>query len=109
MISSVDPSSHMFVRMNQQIQGMKQQRDYENKFKVEIQRDEQGETRSGARYVLCRGEEYNMHKRERGSNIICPIILRLLGRISSGGKGKGTEILGKKIQIKKKWGMGTNV
>ena len=43
-------------------------------------------------------EEYNLEKRERGSNIIFPIILRLLGRISGGGKGKGTE---KKIKIRK--------
>ena len=38
-------------------------------------------------------------KRERGSNIIFPIILRLLGRISSGEEVKWTEILGKKIKI----------
>ena len=30
------------------------------------------------------GEEYNVEKSERGNNIIFPIILRLLGRISSG-------------------------
>ena len=37
--------------------------------------------------------------RERGSNNILPVILRLLGRISSGEEGKATEILGKKIKI----------
>jgi len=34
------------------------------------------------------GEEYNMEKRKRGSNIIFPIISRLLGRISI-GEGDG--------------------
>ena len=43
-----------------------------------------------------------MEKRQRGSNIIFPLILRLLGRISSGKEGKETEILGKKIKILKK-------
>ena len=51
----------------------------------------------GREYHGC-GEEYNMEKRERGSKIICPIILRLLGRISS-------EEEGKKLKIKKRgWG-----
>ena len=31
-----------------------------------------------------------VEKGERGSNIVFPIILRLLGKISSGGKRKGT-------------------
>ena len=48
-------------------------------------------------------------KRDRGSNIIFPIILRLLGRISSGKKGKGAETAGKKIKIKKIMGMGKNI
>ena len=39
-------------------------------------------------YYGC-GEEYNMEKRERGSNIIFPIILWPLGRISSGEELKG--------------------
>ena len=47
------------------------------------------------------GEENNVEKREKGSNIIFPIILRLLGRISSGLRGKGTDILGKKIKVLK--------
>ena len=51
------------------------------------------------------GEEYNVIKRVRVSNIIFPLILRLLGRISNGEEGKETEILGKKIKIKK-WGWG---
>ena len=38
-------------------------------------------------------------KRVRGSNIICFIILRLHGRLSSGEEGKGTEILVKKIKF----------
>ena len=50
----------------------------------------------GSEYYGC-GEEYiTWKKRKRGSNIIFPIILRLLGRIS---RGKGTEILSKKIKI----------
>ena len=49
------------------------------------------------------GREYHgkniAKKRERGSNIF-PIILWMLGRISSGEKGdKGTQNLGKKIKI----------
>ena len=47
-----------------------------------------------------------MEKRVRGSNIICSMILRLYGRLSSEEEGKGTGILGKKIQILKKWGWG---
>ena len=39
------------------------------------------------------GKEYNVEKRERGSNIVFPIILRLLGRISIGEEGKRTDIL----------------
>ena len=35
------------------------------------------------KYYSC-GLEHNVEKMERGSNIIFPIILRLLGRISSG-------------------------
>ena len=46
------------------------------------------------------GEEYNQEKRERGSNIIFPKILRLLERISSGEVGKRTEILGKNSRFK---------
>ena len=42
-------------------------------------------------------EEYNVEKRNRGSNIIFPIISRLLGRISSGEVRKEAEFLGKKI------------
>ena len=45
----------------------------------------------GGEYHDC-GEEYNGEKREGGSDIIFPKILRLLGRITSGEKGKGTEI-----------------
>ena len=36
---------------------------------------------------------------KKGSNIIFPLILRLLGRISSGEEGKRMEIAGKKIKI----------
>ena len=39
-----------------------------------------------------------MEKRERGSNIMIPLILRLF---ESGTKGKGIEISMKKIKIKK--------
>ena len=38
-------------------------------------------------------------KRVRGNNIIFPLILRLLGRISSWEMGKGTKFLGKNINI----------
>ena len=48
----------------------------------------------GRKYLCC-GEEYNVEKRKVGSNIIFPIILRLLGRISS----KRTEIMRKKMKI----------
>ena len=42
------------------------------------------------------GEENNVEIRERGNNIIFPIILRLFtGRILSGENRKGTEIFGK--------------
>ena len=51
-----------------------------------------------------------LKKREKGSNIIFPVILRLLGGISSYEKMKGTEILEKKIKmLQKKWGMWMNV
>jgi len=53
-------------------------------------------------------EELNVEKREMGSNIIFPIILRLFGRISSGEEGKGMEMLGKKIKILK-MGVGKNI
>ena len=54
----------------------------------------------GREYYSC-GEKYNVEKRGRGSNIIFPFIIRLLGRISSGEEGKGTEILGiKKLNLK---------
>ena len=54
--------------------------------------------------VVKRGRKYHgkiitWKKRERGSNFILPLILRLLGRISSGEEGKGTEIFRKKIKI----------
>ena len=45
----------------------------------------------GREYHGC-WEEYNKEKRERGSNMIFPLILRLLGRISGGAEGKGKEI-----------------
>ena len=54
--------------------------------------------KKGREYIGC-GEEYNLEKRERGTNIIFPIILRLLGRISSVEKRKGTEFSGMKIEI----------
>ena len=52
----------------------------------------------GREYHGC-GEEYNILIREMGCNIIFPIILRLLGRISSAEVEKGTEIYRKKIKI----------
>ena len=47
-----------------------------------------------------------MEEKGKGRNIIFPIIFRLLGRESSGENEKGTEMLGKKIKILKKWGGG---
>ena len=47
--------------------------------------------------------KYITRKKERGEAIF-PIIYRLLGSISSGEKRKGTEILGKKINIIKLYG-----
>ena len=50
------------------------------------------------------GKNKTRKRGERGSNIIFniffPILLRLLGRISSEEKGKGTEI---KSRLKKNW------
>ena len=43
-------------------------------------------------------------KKVSGRNFIFPLIFRLLGRISSGKEGKTTEIMGKKIKIKKQIG-----
>ena len=54
----------------------------------------------GSEYDVC-GEEYKVGKSEIGGNIIFPVILMLVGRISSGGEGNETDILGKKIKIKK--------
>ena len=56
------------------------------------------------KFIKFVGEKNIIEKREKGSNIIFPIILRLLGRMSSGEKGKGTEIYWKKIEILYKWG-----
>ena len=55
---------------------------------------------------MAAGKEYNVEKRERGSHIIFPVILRLLGKISGGEDGKGTVSLRKKIKIEQKWGWG---
>ena len=52
----------------------------------------------GRKYHGC-GVEYNVKKSERGSNIIFAIILKLLGRISTGEEGKEIEILGKYIKV----------
>ena len=49
----------------------------------------------GREYLGC-VEEYNVKKE---SFIMFPIQLKLLGRLSSGEKGKRTEILGKQIKI----------
>ena len=48
-------------------------------------------------------EEYNVEKREKRSNFIFPIILRLLARISSGEEDVDVDVQdeeGKKIKIK---------
>ena len=59
----------------------------------------------GVEYHVC-GEEYNVDRRERGSNIIFPIILRLFERILSKEEGKGRKFWGRKSRFKKKWGWG---
>ena len=48
----------------------------------------------------------SLKKREGASNIIFHIILRLLGRFSSGKEGKEAEIFRKKIKILRKYGWG---
>ena len=53
----------------------------------------------GKGIIMAVGKNIKMEKREGGSNIIFPVISRPCGRISSGVKWKGTEILGKKIKI----------
>ena len=47
-------------------------------------------------------EKNKREKRERGSNIIFPITLRLLGRISSEERGKRRIIWGRKKKKKRK-------
>ena len=49
--------------------------------------------------IMDLGKNITWKKRRRGSNIIFPIILRLLGVILSGEKGTGTEISENKIKI----------
>ena len=61
----------------------------------------------GREYHGC-GEQYNLKKRERGSNMIFSMILRLFGRVSSWGEGKGSVNMGKKIKILKMW-VGKNI
>ena len=57
-------------------------------------------------YHVC-GEDKNVEKRKSGSNVMFPIILRLLvGKISSEEKGKGTKIFLGKNKDLKKWGSG---
>ena len=43
------------------------------------------------------GKIFNVEK--GGINITFPVIFRLLGRISTGNKGKMIEILGKKVKV----------
>ena len=58
-------------------------------------------------YYCCgRGQDITCRKRERGSNIIFPIILTLLRRISNGEEGKGRNILGEESQDFKTSGWG---
>ena len=45
------------------------------------------------------GKNITRGKKERGSNIIFPIIIRLLERLSSGEEGTGTEIFGKNTKF----------
>ena len=53
--------------------------------------------KEGREYQGC-GEEYNV-KKGKGNNIICSMVLGLLGRILYGEEGNVTEIFGKKIKI----------
>ena len=55
----------------------------------------------GREYHGCDGKNITWKKERGRSNIIFPIILGLLGRISSWEKGKGTEVSWKKVKIKK--------
>ena len=52
------------------------------------------------------GEEYNVEKRERGSNIIFSLMLRLLERISRGEGGR--KLWGQEIKDKR-LGTGKNI
>ena len=61
----------------------------ERKFIKSVGEESQVVKRGGEYH--CFWEEYYVEKRERGSNIIFPIILGLLGRISSDKEGKRTE------------------
>ena len=54
--------------------------------------------KEGREYHGC-GDECNVFKREKGSKIIFPIIIKLFERILSWEEGKGAEMLGKKIKI----------
>ena len=56
----------------------------------------------GKEYYGCE-KEYNVEKRERGINIIFPIMLRLLGRLSS---GEEDENFGEENHDFKKMGVG---
>ena len=56
----------------------------------------------GREYHCCE-EEYNVEKRKRGCNIIFSLIMKLLGRISSGKEGKEMECFGKNQDLKEWW------
>ena len=56
----------------------------------------------GMEYHGC-GEDYNVEKREKGSNVPFPIILRLRRRIS---RGEGCGSFGEEIRDLKKLGWG---
>ena len=45
------------------------------------------------------GEEYNVEKMEKGSNIIFPFNIMAVGKKSIGEEGKGTEIWGRKSRL----------
>ena len=55
----------------------------------------------GRKYYGC-GEEFNVERRVRGSNIIVPFILRLSGRLSKGVRGEQDRNFGEENQVVKR-------
>ena len=64
--------------------------------------------RGGILYTYV-GKNITLKKRERESNFILPILLRLVGRISSGKEERQRKLRGRKKDWKKNNGMGKNI